>query len=81
MLLELIRPVGTSLNTCVAHPPPVIVSILSQRAFLVGTSRLPFHPAQYASSGTDISSENINPADDPTALNVVAPVLPTVALK
>lgn len=36
-------------------------SILSYRAFLVGTSVLPFHPTQYASSGTEISPVNVPP--------------------
>ena len=35
------------------------VSILSYNAFFVGTSRLPFHPAPYTSSGTLTSQENV----------------------
>ena len=37
------------------------VSILSYIAFFVGTSRLPFHHAQYTSSGTEISQVNVPP--------------------
>lgn len=39
----------------------VIVCILSYRAFLVGTSIEPFHPAQYASSGTLKSPVIVSP--------------------
>ena len=37
------------------------VSILSYKAFFVGTSILPSRPAQYTSSGTDISPVKVQP--------------------
>lgn len=56
-----ISPLSQSLRTGSA-------SILSYIAFLVGTSIVPFHPAQYTSSGTLIS--HVKVAHDNSALSL-----------
>ena len=53
-------PVCQFTESTAPHP---IVSILSYIEFLVGTSKEPFHHAQYTSSGTDMPQEKLAPAN------------------